>query len=108
LALAVARVSDGKNLGGNIVVADSGEVTPENVGRFSRLAVSVDHALTQLRTGSIDEVRRRLRELVATMMPLLEFVDAEYRTGMPLALLAERANLVNIERTEVGGTVRAP
>ena len=40
IALAVARVQDGKVMGGNIVVADSGEVTPENVGRFSRLAVS--------------------------------------------------------------------
>ncbi|WP_341678299.1 response regulator [Niveibacterium sp. SC-1] len=108
IALAVARVADGKTMGGNIVVSDSGEVTPENVGRFSRLAVSVDHALTQLRTGSVDEVRRRLRELVGTMMPLLEFIDTEYRTGMPLGLLAERANLINIERTEVGAPIRAP
>lgn len=102
IAIAVARVQDGKAQGGNIVVTDSGEVTPENVGRFSRLAVSVDHALTQLRTGQADEVRRRMREVVATMMPLLEFIDAEYQLGMPLTLMAEKANVVNIERTEIG------
>lgn len=102
IAIAVARVQDGKAQGGNIVVTDSGEVTPENVGRFSRLAVSVDHALTQLRTGQADEVRRRMREVVATMMPLLEFIDAEYQLGMPLGLMSEKANVVNIERTEIG------
>ena len=31
IAIAVARVQDGKAQGGNIVVTDSGEVTPENV-----------------------------------------------------------------------------
>lgn len=106
IALAVQRVQDGKLMGGNTVVSDSGEVTPDNVGRFSRLAVSVDHALTQLRTGQTDEVRRRARELVGTLMPLLEFIDAEFRTGMPLGLLAERANLINIERTEIGTPIR--
>jgi hypothetical protein len=101
IATAVARAQDGKTMGGNIVVSEAGEVTPESVGRFSRLAVSIDHALTQLRTGQVDEVRRRIRELVGTMMPLLEFIDAEYRAGLPLGLLAERANLINIEKTEV-------
>jgi diguanylate cyclase (GGDEF)-like protein len=108
IAISVARVQDGKLMGGNTVVADSGEVTPENVGRFTRLAVSVDHALTQLRTGQTDEVRRRLRELVGTLMPLLEFIDTEYRTGMPLGLLAERANLISIEKTEIGRPLHMP
>lgn len=106
IAIAVQRVQDGKVMGGNIVVSDSGEVTPENVGRFSRLAVSIDHSLTQLRTGQADEVRRRMRELVSTLMPLLEFIDAEYKTGMPLGLLAERANIINIEKTEIGQPIR--
>lgn len=108
ISLAVQRAYEGRSMGGNIVVSDSGEVTPENVGRFSRLAVSIDHSLTQLRTGSADEVRKRLRELVSTLMPLLEFIDGEYHVGMPLALLAERASIVNIEKTEIGTPMRAP
>jgi len=67
------------------------------VGRFSRLAVSVDHALTQIRTGSGDEAKKRLRELTHTLMPLLEMIEAEYHVGIPLAELAEKAQITNID-----------
>ena len=97
LQLAASRVAEGSMLGGNRVVSESGEVTTENVGRFSRLAVSVDHALTQIRTGSKDEARKRLREIVYTLMPLLEFIDNEYHVGIPMAELAEKAQITSLD-----------
>ncbi|MDO6385884.1 MULTISPECIES: response regulator [unclassified Uliginosibacterium] len=97
LQLAAARVADGCLLGGNRVVSESGEVTPDNIGRFSRLAVSVDHALTQIRTGSKEEARKRLRELVQTVMPLLELMEDDFRISLNLLTLAEKAQITSLE-----------
>ncbi len=97
LQLAASRVADGSLLGGNRVVSESGEVTPDNIGRFSRLAVSVDHALTQIRTGSKDEARKRLRELVQTVMPLLELMEDDFRISLNLLTLAEKAQITSLE-----------
>ncbi|WP_018607919.1 GGDEF domain-containing response regulator [Uliginosibacterium gangwonense] len=97
LQLAASRVSEGTMLGGNRVVSEAGEVTPDNVGRFSRLAVSLDHALTQIRSGSKEEARKRLREIVYTMMPLMEFIDSEFHVGLPLAELAEKAQITALD-----------
>ena len=97
LQTAAQRVADGRKMGGNRVVSESGEVTADTVGRFSRLAVSVDHALTQIRTGSGDEAKKRLRELTHTLLPLLEMIEAEYHVGIPLAELAEKAQITNID-----------
>lgn len=97
LQLAAARVADGTLLGGNRVVSESGEVTPDNIGRFSRLAVSIDHALTQIRTGSKDEARKRLRELVQTVMPLLELMEEDFRISLNLLTLAEKAQITSLE-----------
>ena len=97
LQTAAQRVADGRKLGGNRVVSESGEVTADTVGRFSRLAVSVDHALTQIRTGSGEEARKRLRELTNTLLPLLEMIESEYHVGIPLAELAEKAQITNID-----------
>lgn len=97
LQLAVSRVADGTLLGGNRVVSESGEINADSIGRFSRLAVSVDHALTQIRTGSKDEPRKRLRELVQTVMPLLEMMEQEFRIDMHLAVLLERAQITSLD-----------
>lgn len=97
LQLAAARVADGVLLGGNRVVSESGEVNADNIGRFSRLAVSVDHALTQLRTGSRDEPRKRLRELVQTVLPLLELMEMEFHVDMHLGQLLERAQVTSLD-----------
>lgn len=97
LQLAAARVADGTLLGGNRVVSESGEVTPDNIGRFSRLAVSIDHALTQIRTGSKDEARKRLRELVQTVMPLLELMEEDFRISLNLLALADKAQITSLE-----------
>ncbi|HEX5127920.1 MAG TPA: diguanylate cyclase, partial [Rhodocyclaceae bacterium] len=97
LQLAVQRVAEGRGLGGNRVVSEAGEVTADNVGRFSRLAVSVDHALTQIRNGSGEEARKRLRELTNTLMPLLEMMESEFHCGIPLLELSEKCQLTNLD-----------
>jgi two-component system cell cycle response regulator len=97
LQLAASRVADGSLLGGNRVVSESGEITAENIGRFSRLAVSVDHALTQIRTGSKEEARKRLRELVYTVMPLLELMEDDFRMSLNLLALAEKAQITSLD-----------
>lgn len=97
LQLAAARVADGALLGGNRVVSESGEVTPDTIGRFSRLAVSVDHALTQIRSGSKDEARKRLRELVYTIMPLLELMEDDFRISLNLLALADKAQITSLD-----------
>lgn len=97
LQLAASRVADGVLLGGNRVVSESGEVNADNIGRFSRLAVSIDHALTQIRTGSRDEPRKRLRELVQTVMPLLELFEQDFHIDLHLAQLAEKAQVTSLE-----------
>lgn len=107
LQLAAARVTDGVLLGGNRVVSESGEVTADNIGRFSRLAVSVDHALTQIRTGSKDEARKRLRELVQTVMPLLELMEQEYRVDLRLTQLLDRAQVTSLEMHSTTTTTNA-
>lgn len=90
LKLATQRVSDGTMLGGNRVMSELGEVTPQNIGRFSSQVVSVDQALTQLRSGTRDEPRKRIRELAHALMPLLELIEAELHVGLPLAEIAEK------------------
>jgi two-component system cell cycle response regulator len=105
LQLAAARVADGVLMGGNRVVSESGEVNADNIGRFSRLAVSVDHALTQIRTGSKDEPRKRLRELVQTVLPLLELMEMEFHVDMHLAQLLERAQVTSLDTMHSSETV---
>lgn len=97
LQLAASRVADGTVLGGNRVVSEAGEITAENVGRFSKLLVSVDHTLTQIRSGSSDEARKRLRELVYTVMPLLELMEDEFRVTLNLLALAEKAQITSLD-----------
>lgn len=97
LQLAASRVADGLLLGGNRVVSESGEINAENIGRFSKLAVSVDHALTQIRTGSKEEARKRLRELVYTVMPLLELMEDDFKVSLNLLALAEKAQITSLD-----------
>lgn len=87
-ALAVERVKAGQAAGGNRVVGAAGEVGPETAQRLLRPIVSVDQVLTLLRGGNADPVRSRLRDVVHTLMPLLELIETESRCGLPLASLS--------------------
>jgi diguanylate cyclase (GGDEF)-like protein len=87
IGLAVQRATAGKAAGGNRVMARDGEVSPETIQRLLRNTVSVDQALMHLRSGTVEEVRSRLRDVVHTLMPLFELIETESRCGLPLASL---------------------
>lgn len=84
---AAGRVQRGIAAGGNRVVADKGEVDQAMVDRFLKQAVSIDHALLQLRSGAADEVAERLPEVIATLLPLLELLESRLHCGLPLEQL---------------------
>jgi two-component system cell cycle response regulator len=86
IAIAMDRARAGQAAGGNRVMARAGEVGEELVQRLLRTTVSVDQALAQLRAAPA-EVRGRLRDVVHTLLPLLEFIETESRCGIPLASL---------------------
>lgn len=87
IGLAVQRAGVGQAAGGNRVIGLAGEVGPETVQRLLRSTVSVDQALTHLRSGTPEEVRSRMRDVVHTLLPLLELIESESRCGIPLASL---------------------
>jgi diguanylate cyclase (GGDEF)-like protein len=97
-ALAVQRIQAGQAAGGNRVMSAEGEVGPETVLRLLRPPVSVDQVLVHLRGGKPEEARGRLRDVVNTLMPLLEFIETESRCGIPLASLLRYAR----EQTDGG------
>lgn len=87
IGLAMQRAEAGQTAGGNRVVGSEGEIGAEAVQRLLRTTVSVDHALASLRGGQQGELRGRLRDVVHSLMPLLEFIESESRCGLPLARL---------------------
>lgn len=87
IALAVERAEAGQAAGGNRVMAASGEVGADTIQRLLRTTVSIDQVLGQLRGGNPKEARGRLRDVVHTLMPLLELIESESRCGLPLASL---------------------
>ena len=91
IALAVERVQAGQRLGGNRVMGAQGDVEPDTLQRLLRATVSVDDALAQLRGGNSAEARSRMRDVVHTLMPLLELIEEEVRCGIPLASLLRYA-----------------
>lgn len=91
IGLAVQRAGAGQAAGGNRVMGQAGEIGPEAIQRLRRSAVSVDQALAHLRSGTPDEVRNRLRDVVHALLPLLEFIESESRCGIPLASLLRYA-----------------
>lgn len=87
VGVAVQRVNAGKAAGGNRVFADQGEVRPEMIERYLKQAVSIDHALFQLRAGAGEEVAHHLPQVIAALIPLLELVESRLHCGIPLDIL---------------------
>ncbi|MFN3984452.1 MAG: response regulator [Rhodocyclaceae bacterium] len=88
VGVAVQRVDEGKKRGGCCVVSDEGEVNDEWVEERLRQTVSIDQILSRLRMGDDAEVRDRLADVVATLLPLLELIESELHCGMPIQALA--------------------
>ncbi len=84
IGVAVQRAQAGKQMGGNRVIGDQGEVRPEMVERLLKQPMSIDHALAQLRLGDAAEVVERLPEVLSTLLPLLELVESRLHCGIPI------------------------
>lgn len=89
IGVALQRVASGQAAGGNRVVGDRGELTPEMMPVPPKPPVSIDQILQQLRAGGADaELRKQLPDAIRTLLPLLELIESELPSGLPLAALA--------------------
>jgi len=89
IGVAVQRAESGKQMGGNRVIGNQGEVRQEMVDRVLQQPISIDHALAQLRLGDAAEVIGRLPEVITTLLPLLELVESRLRCGIPVEALGK-------------------
>lgn len=95
IGLAVQRIAAGRVAGGNRVMGEQGEVTPDMVPAGTRSPVSIDQYLLQLRTAGLDpRLRKQLPDAIRTLLPLLELIESEFSAGLPLAALARVAEAV--------------
>lgn len=89
IGVALQRVASGQAAGGNRVVGDRGELTPEMMPVPPKPPVSIDQILQQLRASGADaELRKQLPDAIRTLLPLLELIESELPSGLPLAALA--------------------
>jgi len=92
VGIAMQRIAIGRAAGGNKVIGAKGEVTPEMVERPVRAPVSIDQMLQQLRIAGLDaNLRKQLPDAIRTLLPLLELIESELPSGLPLATLARVA-----------------
>jgi len=89
IGVALQRVVSGQAAGGNRVIGDRGELTPEMMPVPPKPPVSIDQILQQLRASGADaELRKQLPDAIRTLLPLLELIESELPSGLPLAALA--------------------
>ena len=89
IGVALQRVASGQAAGGNRVIGDHGELTPEMMPVPPKPPVSIDQILQQLRASGADaELRKQLPDAIRTLLPLLELIESELPSGLPLAALA--------------------
>ena len=81
------RVVQGVISGGNRVVDSRGEVTHVAV----EAGMSLDRAVALIQQQSADPVRENLAGVVQRLVPLLHFLESEFRLGIPIAALERRA-----------------
>ncbi len=93
VGVATGRVREGVAAGGNRIVSNEGEVDQDAIEQHLKQATSIDYALTQIRSGTVDEVAGRLPEIIATLLPLLELAESRLNIGLPLAELERLGKL---------------
>jgi diguanylate cyclase (GGDEF)-like protein len=86
IGLAVERVRQGQASGGNRVISAEGDV----VQRRAEEPMTLEQAHALLDRKSYAELKPHVAELARRLLPVLEFIEAEYQIGMPLGALAER------------------
>lgn len=85
IGLALKRVHQGQTDGGNRVIGSSGVVE-----RRAEEPMTLERANALLKSKSYAEVKPHVAALTKRLLPVLEFIEAEYQIGMPLEELAER------------------
>jgi diguanylate cyclase (GGDEF)-like protein len=85
ISLAESRIRQGQAAGGNRVVGVTGEVD-----RHVEEPMSLERANELLQARSFAELKPHVAALTQRLLPVLEFIEAEYGLGMPLEALAQR------------------
>jgi two-component system cell cycle response regulator len=85
ISLAESRIHQGQAAGGNRVVGVTGEVD-----RHVEEPMSLERANELLQARSFAELKPHVAALTQRLLPVLEFIEAEYGLGMPLEALAQR------------------
>lgn len=85
IGLALSRVRQGQTAGGNRVMGAAGEVD-----RHAEEPMSLERANELLQSRSFAELKPHVAALTQRLLPVLEFIEAEYGLGMPLEALAQR------------------
>ncbi len=85
ISLAESRVRQGQAAGGNRVVGVTGEVD-----RHVEEPMSLERANELLQARSFAELKPHVAAFTQRLLPVLEFIEAEYGLGMPLEALAQR------------------
>lgn len=92
IGVAMERIATGRAAGGNRVIGANGEVTPDMIEQPVKAPVSIDQMLMRLRTAGVDgSLRKQLPDAIRTLLPLLELIESEIHSGLPLAALARAA-----------------
>ncbi|MBW7861599.1 MAG: response regulator [Rhodocyclaceae bacterium] len=89
IGIAIQRVGQGRQAGGNCVYSDRGRVTQEMIDRLVRKPVNIDQMLGRLRQGQVEEVAGQLPDIIATLLPLLELVESRLHCGIPVQQLKQ-------------------
>ncbi|MDR2208354.1 MAG: response regulator [Azoarcus sp.] len=84
---ATERVQYGIATGGNRIINREGEVDKAAAENYVNQALSIDHALLQLRIGAEEDVMDHLPEIIASMMPLFNLLEDRLHFGIPLGEL---------------------
>ena len=84
IAIAQERALAAHRKGGNAVISESGEVTPEIFEELSKLPVSIDRMLILLRAGGARNVQKHFKEILPAIKPLMELIEEKYAMGLPL------------------------
>lgn len=92
IAVAIERVQAGQFAGGNRVIGDKGEITADMLPQSNRPTISIDQLLQQLAaTGPDPALRKQIPDAIRTLLPLLELIESEHPSGLPLVTLARVA-----------------
>ncbi|MDR2015080.1 MAG: diguanylate cyclase [Azoarcus sp.] len=86
---ATDRAHYGIGSGGNRIISSEGEVDKVEAENYVSQALSIDHALLQLRIGAEEEVTEHLPEIIVSMMPLFNLLEDRLHFGIPLGDLED-------------------